>query len=65
MEKPHHYHDCLTNEMLLKHFPSQFDLVKAAIQRAEYYVRSGKEMPNDENLAAYVLEELAETPEAA
>jgi hypothetical protein len=39
MQKSKHNH--LTNEFLVKHFANQFDLVKAAIQRAESMVGTG------------------------
>jgi hypothetical protein len=58
------YKDCLTSELLLKHFPSQFDLVRHAIQLAGRKVEEEKDMmyPSDDarNLATESLEDIAE-----
>lgn len=50
----------LTNEYLRKKFKSQFELVKYAIKRASYIIRSGRESHShsDENPALTVLEDI-------
>jgi hypothetical protein len=61
MQKEMHYKDCLTNEMLLRRFTSQFDLVRYAINRATYAINSGKESASwGHNLAAETLDDIAE-----
>lgn len=57
-----HYRDCLTNEMLTKHFKSQFDLVRYAIEEAAARIRGGHDghNPMEENVVTDVLEDIAE-----
>lgn len=60
MQQGLHYKDCLTNEMLVQRFTGQFDLVRYAINRAEYMINAGKEMTPGHNLAVDILEDIAE-----
>ncbi|HXF28381.1 MAG TPA: hypothetical protein VN457_00905, partial [Chlamydiales bacterium] len=62
---PLQYKDCLTNEMLLKRFKSQFDLVRFAIKVAEDRIHSGREVhyhgqEAGKSLATEILEEIAD-----
>ena len=62
MGKELSYKDCLTNELLQKRFPSQFDLVRYAIRKAENEIRTGKEHTHttgNQNLAFSILSEIA------
>ena len=59
-----HYKDCLTSELLLKRFKSQFDLVRHAIQIAVQKVDAEKDMlyPNEDarHISTEALEDIAE-----
>ncbi len=63
MVQQREYKDCFTNEILTRRFPSQFELVRYAIQIAQQAIHSGN-LPNDQsgcqNLAYQVLSEIAE-----
>jgi len=52
----------MTNELLLKRFKSQFDLVRCAIAEAERRVAAGKDYvhADTENMATEILCEMAE-----
>lgn len=57
------YKDCVTNELLTKRFPSQFELVRYAIQIAQAAVHSGnhpRDLSGCQNLAYQILSEIAE-----
>jgi len=60
MSKPLQYQDCLTNELLLKRFKSQFDLVRFAINYAKNKILTDTDLVGNENIASEVLQEIAD-----
>jgi DNA-directed RNA polymerase subunit omega len=59
------YRNSFTNELLLKRFKSQFDLVRYAIAEAKSRVNAGRDYvhPDTENMATEILSEIAEGKE--
>lgn len=69
MKQQTNYKDCLTNELLMKRFPSQFDLVRYALGIATSRIQKGQDNPTHaqssgiQNVAFNVLEDIAEGEE--
>lgn len=67
--RPIEYRDALTNELLLKRYQNQFDLVRFVIHRAQDIVHAGREQPQSveipDNLAYYLLAQVATGTESA
>jgi len=67
--RPIEYKDALTNELLLKRFRNQFDLVRFVIHRAQDFVHAGRELPQSidlpENLAYCLLAQVASGTESS
>jgi len=63
MKRQMNYRDCLTSEMITKHFKSQFDLVRYAIEEATASIRAGLDAhnPSEDNIVTEVLDHIAES----